>query len=139
MSAEDIEDAIRGLEYFAKKGVGYDMPRHVRVLLEYVTDLEEEIGYLRAEAREKKAWEGRYWALLEEVEDSRHREIDGGDASRGVTDMTVALDVNRYPWLCDEGGWWRLVKDVAQGKRSELHPILAPYTLISARKWEKWT
>lgn len=28
------------------------------------------------------------------------------------------------------GGWWRLIKDVAQGKRSELHPILGPYTII---------
>jgi hypothetical protein len=32
------------------------------------------------------------------------------------------------------GGWWRLVKDVAQGKRSELHPILAPYTIVYTPK-----
>lgn len=97
--------------------------RDVAFLLNHITDLQ-------IEAREKNAWEGRYNALLEEAEASRPREISGGDASRGIASGTVALDVNGYPWSCDEGGWWRLAKDALRGKRSELHPLLAPYTII---------
>lgn len=115
------------------KGEGYgpggwpkDAPVHdVIFLLNHIADL-------RAEAREKNAWEGRYWALLEEAEASWPPEIDGGDASRGAASGTVALDVNGYPWVCSEGGWWRLVKDVVRGKRSELHPLLGPYTIVYA-------
>lgn len=48
--------------------------------------------------------------------------------------MTVALDANGLPWLCDGGGRWLLVKDVIQGKRSELHPLLSPYTIAYTPK-----
>lgn len=105
-------------------GWAQDAAEHdVIFLVNHIADLE-------AEAREKNAWEGRYNALLEECEASRLRIIDGGEASRGAASMTFALDVNGYPWLCYEGGWWRLVKDVVQGKRSELHPLFSPYTIV---------
>lgn len=135
MSTDDkrVRDYLEQIRYRVDnwaQGEGYgpggwpkDAPVHdVIFLLNHIADL-------RAEAREKNAWEGRYNALLEECEASRPREIDGGEASRGAADMTVALDVNGYPWICDEGGWWRLVKDVVQGKRSELHPLLGPYAI----------
>nr|DAS34726.1 MAG TPA: hypothetical protein [Caudoviricetes sp.] len=121
-SRDDIETALGHLALFACTGLWFGEPDELRTLVNHIADLE-------AEAREKDAWEGRYRALLEEAEASRPRQIDGGDASRGAASMTVALDANGYPWLCDEGGWWRLVKDVFQGKRSELHPLLAPYTI----------
>ena len=103
------------------------LPDELRKDIAFLFDL---INDLIVDAREMEAWEGRYNALLEECEAGRPRVIDGGEASRGAASMTVALDLNGYPWLCYEGGWWRLVKDVAQGKRSELHPLLAPYTIV---------
>lgn len=103
-----IVDKLRNYEY-EKRGCG-DAVGDIYALIHHIAILEEEIDDLRAEARE----------------------IDGGDASRGAASGTVALDVNGYPWLCDEGGWWRLVKDVVQGKRDELHPLLGPYTIVYA-------
>ena len=112
-----------------KYGAGLRPIEDIYALINHIATLEEAVDYLQDEAREKDAWEGRYNALLEECEASRPPEIDGGEASRGAASMTVALDANGLPWLCDEGGWWRLVKDVIQGKRSELHPLLGPYTI----------
>lgn len=106
----------------------------IYALINHIATLEEAVDYLQEEVREKDAWEGRYNALLEECEANRPPEIDGGEASRGAASMTVALDANGFPWLCDEGGWWRLVKDVIQGKRSELHPLLSPYTIVYTPK-----
>ena len=99
-------------------------------LRNHIADLGDVINDLKIEAREKRAWEGRYNALLEQAEASRQRLIYDGEASRGKPSGTVALDVNGYPWLCYEGGWWKLVKDVLQGKRSELSPIVGPYTIV---------
>lgn len=122
-----VDNWARGGEY-GPGGFSKDTAQKcVAFLLAHIADLQ-------VEAREKNAWKGRYKALLEEREASRPREIDGGESSRGAASMTVALDVNGYPWLCYEGGWWRLVKDVAQDKRSELHPILAPYTIVYTPK-----
>lgn len=103
-----IVDKLRNYEY-EKRGCG-DAVDDIYALIHHIAILEEEIDDLRAEARE----------------------IDGGDASRGAASGTVSLDVNGYPWLCDEGGWWRLVKDVVRGKRDELHPLLGPYTIVYA-------
>ena len=118
------------LKKYEKDGYYLRLIEDIYALIYQIAALEEEIDNLWIEAREKNAWEGRYNALLEECEANRPREIDGGESSRGAASMTVALDVNGYPWLCYEGGWWRLVKDVVQGKRSELNPILAPYTIV---------
>ena len=106
----------------------------VIVLLNQIADLEEEIANLTSEAGEAAAWRGRYNALLEEAEASRPRVNGGGEASRGAPSGTVALDVDGYPWISSEGGWWRLVKDVVRGKRPELHPLLAPYTIVHTPK-----
>ena len=123
-----ILEKLRNYEY-EKRGCG-DAVGDIYALIHHIAVLEEEIDDLKIKAREAEAWEGRYNALLEECEAGRPRVIDGGEASRGAASMTVALDVNGYPWLCYTGGWWRLVKDVAQGKRDELHPILAPYAIV---------
>lgn len=123
-----IVDKLRNYEY-EKRGYAGAVG-DIYALIHHIAILEEEIDDLKIKAREAEAWEGRYNALLEECEAGRPRVIDGGEASRGAASMTVALDSNGYPWLCYEGGWWRLVKDVSQGKRSELHPLLAPYTIV---------
>ena len=127
-----IVDKLRNYEY-EKRGCG-DVVDDIYALIHQIAALEEEIDNLRAKVCEKDAWEGRYNALLEECEASRPRIIDGGEVSRGAASMTVALDVNGYPWLRHEGGWWRLVKDVVQGKHSELHPLLGPYTIAYTPK-----
>lgn len=123
-----IVDKLRNYEY-EKCGCGGAV-EDIYALIHHIAFLEEEIEDLQVEAREKNAWEGRYNALLEECEASRPPEIKGGEASRGAVSGAVALDVNGYPWLCDAGGWRRLNKDALQGKRSELPPLLGPYTLI---------
>lgn len=107
-----IVDKLRNYEY-EKRGCG-DAVGDIYALIHHIAILEEEIDDLKIKAREAEAWEGRYNALLEECEAGRPRVIDGGEASRGAASMTVALDVNGYPWLCYEGGWWRLV---AAGQR----------------------
>lgn len=137
MSRPNLEEIYGRLETL--KCAGSTLYRDdLEALLPYIADLEEEIDDLKIKAREAEAWEGRYNALLEECEAGRPRVIDGGEASRGAASMTVALDVNGYPWLCYEGGWWRLVKDIVQGKCDELHPILAPYTIVYTPGWAKW-
>lgn len=131
-----IVDKLRNYEY-EKRGCG-DAVGDIYALIHYIDILEKEVDDLAVEAREKDVWEGRYNALLEECEATRPPESDGGEASRGVASMTVALDANGLPWLCYEGGWWRLVKDVIQGKRSELHPLLGPYTIAYTPKETPW-
>ena len=100
-------------------------------LFQTTENLLKEIARLSSRNTQLTAENERQRVLLAALkrEPATPRTIDGGESSRGATDMTIALDVNGYPWLCDEGGWWRLVKDVVQGKRSELHPLLAPYTI----------
>lgn len=129
-----VDNWAQGREYGPGAWRAESAEHDVIVLLNQIADLEEEIANLTFEAGEAADWRGRYNALLEECEASRPREIDGGESSRGAASMTVALDANGYPWLCYEGGWWRLVKDVARGKRSELHPLLAPYTIVYTPK-----
>ena len=129
-----IVDKLRNYEY---EKTGYESAvGDIYALIHRIADLEEEIEDLRVEAREKSAWEGRYNALLEEAEASRPREIDGGVASRGAADRAIVVDRDGYPWISYEGGWWRLVKDMASGKRPELHPLLGPYTFAYIPKYE---
>ena len=95
-----------------------------------IAELGEEIADLTARADQVDAWEGRYNALLEEAEASRPREIDGGEVSRGATRGTIVVDCEGFPWVSLDGGWWQLARDWAIGKRSELRPLLAPYTIV---------
>lgn len=125
---EMIVDKLKNFEY-EKNGCG-SIVGDIYALIYYINILEAENADLKIEAREKNAWEGRYNALLEQAEASRQPLIYDGEASRGKPSGTVALDVNGYPWLCDEGGWWKLVKDTVQGKRSELSPIVGPYAIV---------
>lgn len=129
-----IIDKLKNYEY-EKCGCGGAVG-DIYALIHHIAALEEEIEDLRAEAREKSAWESRYWALLEEAEASRPPVIGGGDASRGAADGTIVLDSTGQPLLAQEGGWWRLVKDVMAGKRPELHPLIGPYTIIHTPKEE---
>lgn len=131
-----VDNWAQGREY----GPGawrMDAAEHdVIVLLNQIADLEEEIVNLTSEAGEAAAWCGRYNALLEEAEASRPHVIDGGDLSRGAAEGAIVVDRDGYPWVSYEGGWWRLVKDIASGKRSELHPLLGPYTFVYIPKYE---
>ena len=64
-----IVDKLRSYAYGQD---GYaDAVGDIYALIHRIADLEEEIEDLRVEAREKDAWEGRYYALLEECEASR--------------------------------------------------------------------
>lgn len=129
-----IVDKLRNYEY--EKCGCEDAVGDIYALIHHIAVLEEEIEDLRVEAREKSAWEGRYNALLKEAEASRPPVIDGGEASRGAADGTITLDSTGQPLLAQEGGWWRLVKDVMAGKRPELHPLIGPYTIIHTPKEE---
>lgn len=122
-------------EGYGPGGFSKDTAEHdVVYLLNRIADLEEKIADLMAEAGEAAAWRGRYNALLEEAEASRPREIDGGDVSRGVTARTIVVDRDGYPWISHEGRWWQLVKEVASKNRTELHPLLGPYTIVYTPK-----
>lgn len=68
------------LKKYEKEGYYFRPIEDIYALIQHIADLEEEIEDLRVEAREKDAWEGRYWALLEECEAGRPRpgEGDGG-------------------------------------------------------------
>lgn len=92
-------------------------------------EMQARIAELEAEAREKRAWEGRYNALLEEAEASRPPEIDGGDASRGASRGVIAIDRDGRPWVCGNGFWWELIKNPDRGAR-ELPEKYGPYTLV---------
>lgn len=72
MSAPDlIIDKLKNYEY-GKGGCG-DAVEDIYALIHHIASLEEEIEDLSIEAREGRAWEGRYLALLEEVEASRSK------------------------------------------------------------------
>jgi hypothetical protein len=99
-------------------------------LVETISSLEGENDDLRRAVRDWKAWEGRYWALLEEAEAARPRKIDGGTESRNMPDGTIVVDCCGRPWIASEGGWWRLTKDVTFGRLTWLPPLAAPHTII---------
>lgn len=136
MNEEDVEIAIQELRYFLNDGIGCAEPEHIRAILDYVTELKSDIADLRDEARRGEAREGRYWALLAEVEAGRPRQIAGGEGSHGVASRTIVTDVHGHPWVSAEGKWWRLTKDVAKGYRQELLSELGPYTIIYTPKEE---
>ena len=99
MSTDDkrVRDYLEQIRYRVDnwaQGEGYgpggwpkDAPVHdVIFLLNHIADL-------RAEAREKNAWEGRYQALLEECEASRPRVIDGGEMLMSGNDEIIPIRV----------------------------------------------
>lgn len=102
----------------------------IYALIHHIAALEEEIDDLRVEAREKSAWEGRYYALLEECEASRPREIDGGEGSRGAADGVIAIDADGKAWrTCYPGCWFPLRLDT-DAEMTELPEENGPYMLV---------
>lgn len=91
------------------------------------TQLVEEIDDLEVEAREKNAWEGRYWALLEECEASRPRTVEGDGSDLPVG--TVVLDGDEAAWQRTCSGIWELVGG-AYDLRETLSLRWAPYVII---------
>lgn len=69
-----IVDKLRNYEY---EKSGYEGAiNDIYALIQHVADLEEETDGLRYALQEQEAWEGRYWALIEEAEASRPRQSD---------------------------------------------------------------
>lgn len=85
------------------QGKGYGPDGWARDTAEHdVVFLLNHIADLQVEAREKNAWEGRYWALLEECEASRPRTVegDGSDLSAGA----VVINKIAATWRAIIGG-----------------------------------
>nr|DAP02517.1 MAG TPA: hypothetical protein [Caudoviricetes sp.] len=123
-----IVDKLRNYEY-EKDGYA-DAVGDIYALIHHIAGLEEEIDDLRVEAREKSAWEGRYYALLEECEASRPREIDGGEGSRGAADGVIAIDAGGKAWrTCYPGCWFPLRLDT-DAEMTELPEENGPYMLV---------
>lgn len=70
-----ILDKLKNYEY--EKNDYQDAVDDIYALIHRIADLEEENDDLRDSLQEQKAWEGRYWALLEEAEAARPRKIGG--------------------------------------------------------------
>lgn len=136
MNEEDAEIAIQELQYFLNDGIEGDMSEHIRTILNYVTELKSDIADLRDEARRGEAWEGRYWALLEESEASRQPAISGGEGSRHITPGSVA--VSRYGEIlgCRGDGWVGLYAYESDKPKPELPNDCGPYTIIYTPKEE---
>lgn len=96
-------------------------------LLQHVTDLECEIADLATEAERNAAWEGRYRALLEEVETSRPRKIQ--TCGEGMKVGTVVVDSDGYAWQVTKDRIWEVVGG-AYDRKTTLDPKWGPYTII---------
>lgn len=136
MSEEDAEIAIQELQYFLNDGIGCAEPEHIRTILNYVTELKSDISDLRDEVRRGEAWEGRYWALLEEAEASRQPTISGGKGSRHIAPGSVA--VSRYGEILGRrgDGWVGLYAHELDKPKPELPNDRGPYTIIYTPKEE---
>lgn len=134
--AAKLEECLEA-DYFpqAIKGV-YALISHIIFLEEKVSSLKDTINRLQSEGSDKDAWEGRYWALLEEAEGNRPREIDANTKAQDVPGGTIVVDRRGHPWISSEGNWWRLAKYVAFGKLNRLHPATIPHTIIYTPKGE---
>ena len=123
-----IVDKLKNYEY---EKHGYEgAVNDIYALIHHIALLEEEIDDLRVEAREKDAWEGRYNALLEECEARRPREIDGGVASRGATNGTVAIDAHGCAWVRVDPGCWFPLRHDTDSEVLELPESGGPYTIV---------
>lgn len=101
-----IVDKLRNYEY-EKRGCG-DAVGDIYALIHHIAVLEEEIDDLKASAGIN----------------------DGGCASRGASDGVIAVDILGRPWAAKEGGWWRLMKNVVDGKWPELPQQYGPYAIV---------
>ena len=123
-----IVDKLRNYEY---EKSGYEGAiNDIYALLQCVADLEEENDDLRDSLQEQKAWEARYWALLEEAEANRPRQIGGGAETWNMLDGAILVDSGGNPWMSSEGSWWRLAKGAAFGQPTWLPPLAAPHAII---------
>lgn len=100
-------------------------------LLDHIADLEEESGVLAVEALEADAWRGRYNALLEEVEASRPREVEGNGSD--LPTRTVVLDADGAAWQRTNYGIWDSIGG-ANELRESLNSTWGPYTIIYTPK-----
>lgn len=103
----------------------YTLINHATFLEMQVASLKATIARTQTEAHEKDAWEGRYWALLEEAEASRPRTVegDGSDLPAG----TVVTSVNGVAYQFCSGRWWGFY---APTGRPTLPECGAPYTIV---------
>ena len=131
--AAKLEECLEA-DYFpqAIKGV-YALISHIIFLEKKVSSLKDTINRLQSEGSDKDAWEGRYWALLEEAEASRPREIQtfGDD----LKDGTVVIDSDGDAWQVTKERIWEVVGG-AYDRKSTLDPKWGPYTVVYTPKEE---
>lgn len=131
--AAKLEECLEA-DYFpqAIKGV-YALISHIIFLEEKVSSLKDTINRLQPEGSDKSAWEGRYWALLEEAEASRPRKIQayGEDLKVG----TVVIDSDGDAWQLAKDRIWEVVGG-AYDRKSTLDPKWGPYTIVHTPKEE---
>lgn len=112
---------------YGPSGWGKDAAeRDVVFLLNHIADLQ-------VEAREKNAWEGRYWALLEECEASRPPEIDYGGCA--LPQGSIAIDADGLAWGRTLWGWSILRPDF-RSRTKLLAPENGPYAITYTPKEE---
>ena len=104
----------------------YTLINHATFLEMQVASLKATIARTQTEAHEKDAWEGRYWALLEEAEASRPRTVEGDGSDLPVG--TVVIDRGGHPLMKADDEW-----NVA--RFDDYTPSLAennraPYTIV---------
>ncbi len=122
-SRADIETTLGHLALFACTGLWFGEPDELRVLVNYIAGL-------KAEAREKGAWEGRYNALLEETESSRPRMLNGGEDSRGAADGVIAIDAYGCAWGRIDPGCWFPLRHDPNSEVTELPEENGPYVIV---------
>lgn len=81
----------------------YTLINHAAFLEMQVASLKATIARTQTEAHEKDAWEGRYWALLEEAEGSRPRTVEGDGSALPVG--TVVIDRGGHPLMKAADEW----------------------------------
>lgn len=131
--AAKLEECLEA-DYFpqAIKGV-YALISHIIFLEEKVSRLKDTINRLQSEGSDKSAWEGRYWALLEEAEASRPRKIQayGEDLKVG----TVVIDSDGDAWQLTKERIWEVIGGTYD-RKSTLDPKWGPYTIVHTPKEE---
>lgn len=123
--ATRIIDKLRNYE--DGRGAYEDAINDIYALIQHAADLEEENDDLRDSLQEQKAWEGRYWALLEEAEASRSRKIQ--TCGEGLKVGTVVIDSCGDAWQVTKDRIWEVVGG-ARDRKLTLDPKWGPYTII---------
>jgi hypothetical protein len=131
--AAKLEECLEA-DYFpqAIKGV-YALISHILFLEEKVSSLKDTINRLQSECGDKDAWEGRYWALLEEAEASRPRKIR--TCGEGLKVGTVVIDSEGDAWQVTKDRIWEVVGG-AYDRKPTLDPKWGPYAIIYTPKEE---